>query len=156
MEKEWAMERALAFEDDPPQGPFGKDATMIDQEDIIELNDAAEAYQAAEDRFREICRKVGEGGQPAQTVPDREPRGTGHGQGQVGKQTRGSGRRKHVEGDLPAAGVTKQYWMKVDCPTCGEKVGSRLYQGGRFPILHKNPDSGEPCKGSFIAVAQKE
>lgn len=46
-----------------------------------------------------------------------------------------------------------EYWKKVACRVCGQTLGSRVYENERYPVLHKNAETGETCKGSFQTAA---
>jgi len=47
----------------------------------------------------------------------------------------------------------RESWKKVVCSVCKQEIGSRVYEGQRYPVLHKDPSRLETCKGSF-AVAE--
>jgi len=129
---------------------------MIDHGLLEELDHAAGEMKASEDRFRGICRRISEDGLavPEESanaaVPD--PTAPDPTADVEKKHTGGRGRRRTVEGD-PAADAEKQYWKKVTCTVCREILGSRVYKDIRYPVLHRNPDTGEPCKGSLVAGA---
>jgi len=36
--------------------------------------------------------------------------------------------------------------------TVRKRAASEVYEGQRYPVLHRNPESHEVCKGSFQAV----
>jgi hypothetical protein len=83
-------------------------------------------------RLRELCRAVGAGA-PA------EP---GLQEARAVRNAAARAPRKKLPG-------APEYWKKVKCPVCSEIKGSRVYESVRYPVLHKNAETGETCKGSF-------
>jgi hypothetical protein len=58
-------------------------------------------------------------------------------------------------GGMPKLPGVPEYQKKVTCPVCGKEKGSRVHQERRYPVLHKNEETGETCKGSFQAVSEE-
>jgi len=138
---------------------------MIDPQLLRELDVAAGDMAAVEERIRGICAKIAGSGGPSQETlvaavgvtggqgPARTDTDT-NGRGKPGKNTGlGSGFpawRAAVKGD-PAVGATPRPWKKVVCSVCKKTMGSRRYNDVDYPILHKNEQTQEACKGSFQA-----
>lgn len=154
-EKAAALDRAIEFED--AWRPPAKECIMIDRTLLTELDAAAGEIRAAEDRFIAICRKIAgkdEGGRQEPTVAAIGVVGGNPGTAPTGKAATGRGHRPPDPEDIGPS--KKEYWFKVHCAVCKESKGSRIYEGVRYPVLHKNPDTGENCKGSFKAGVEFE
>lgn len=120
---------------------------MIDRTLLMELDAAAGEIRAADDRFIAICRKIS--GPDEHIVAAVGVAGENPPSGGVSEGSPGRGRRPPDPEDIGPS--KKEYWIKVQCAVCQQTKGSRTYQGMRYPVLHKNPDTGENCKGSFKA-----
>ena len=144
-----------------PQSGKAPSMNIIDSELMEELNLASGQLVDAQNHFRAICGKIAATGPegiaavPAAKLAWIPPLAMDAGGATAGTRDPGHratgigrGHRTPVEGD-PAAGVKSQAYHKVACLVCGKQTGSRLYQDQRYPVLHKNQQTGEHCKGSF-------
>jgi len=114
---------------------------------VDELVEVAARMKRDHARLRELCRQIADAADPAE--------GPGLAAAQTARATgrRGGPRKKTSQEASPVVG-DKQYWKKVACPVCQVSMGSRVYDGQRYPLLHKDPTTLETCKGSFQAVAE--
>jgi len=161
-EKAAALDAAIEYEDALPathnqtsniqKSQRDTEMDFIDGKDMQELNEAAAGVKAAQDRFRAACRRIG--GQEPMATEGTETQDKPAGSKARRHTGTGRGHRPPVEGDLPAGQVQKKPWKKIACSVCSEIFGQRIYQGQAYPILHKDPGTGQPCKGSFaVGVA---
>ena len=151
-EKAAALDAAIEYEDED----LRQELVMIEKDFLKELVEATQAYEVAEARVKDVCRAIASQGAIKKEM-DKSPAPRG-------------GRRKvnrvNKVNDVPPAGDgviktkgqpklpgTPEYWKRVQCPVCHQQRGSRLYDGQRYPVLHRDESTGETCKGSFVAVA---
>lgn len=139
-------------------GPNTDETAMAPVDELVVLGARMKADKA---RLVELCRMIA--GAPAEPVPMRSGVGTPTRSGASTRRIAARAPRKKRE---PAAGGEKkyrraaapgspEYWKKVTCLECGAETGSRVYEGERYPVLHKDATTGETCKGSFAAVPEK-
>lgn len=148
-DKAAALDRAIEYEDALPDSD--KDCHMIDRQLLQELDEAAGDMAAVEERIRGICAKIAASGGPGQeTLVPAIGVTSGNSKPSHGPGRGRPGWRAAVKDD-PAVKATARPWKKIVCPVCRETMGSRRFQDVDYPILHKNDQTGEACKGSFVA-----
>jgi len=125
-----ALEAAIEFEDEI-EGDFPERMVMDETKGpalsaLEELVEIATRMKKDKARLEELCRQLAE--LPTEGTP----------------RARKTGRKT----------LASDRWKKVICPDCKEPVGSRVYDGQRYPVLHSH--GAKRCPGSFKAVAHKE
>lgn len=138
--------------------PLAELADATEQELLDQLPAAGRLYEQTQAYIRGLCMMIGNratdddgaaiGGPkpvPTRRVAARAPRKKG--------EPAAGGEKKDGRAAAPGS---PEYWKKVTCLECGAETGSRVYEGERFPVLHKDATTGETCKGSFAAVPEKD
>lgn len=132
------------------------DETKEPMAPVDELLEIGERMKRDKARLIELCRQIA-GGEEAATEVKKIVR---RGRRKVNQVNRVN-KVPDSDGVIKTAGREKlpgepQYWKKVVCPVCGKEIGSRTFEGQRYPILHPNAETGERCKGSFQSVGKAE
>jgi len=113
---------------------------------VDELLMLGERMKRDKTRLIELCRRIaaagGEETAPAEDKPARR--------GRKPKKVKQVPDSATGDAALGIRGKARpEYWKKAACPVCGTEKGTRVLQGERFPLLHKNPETDQTCKGCF-------
>ena len=156
-EKAAALDAAIEFEDEMATHLGTKGLTMADEgtgmgmAPVDELLEIGARMKRDKLRLLDLCRQIG--GSDVEPAADAQPpRRGGPRKGKAVSKVppkRGGGLGRE---SLPGK---PEYWKKVTCTVCGQTKGTRIEEGGkRYPVLHKNPETDEPCQGCFQAVSE--